>query len=80
MSNTPHRDSVRAANEDLMNERFRIFRDRILKRLDELDTDKAYLDCAIEFNFVKGRLQHAHATEDSEGTRVTDRFKVIGHI
>jgi hypothetical protein len=38
------------------------------------------LDGAIEFNFVKGRLQHAHATQDTDGTRVTDRFKVIGHI
>ena len=58
-----------------------MFRDEILDKLDRYDSeDKAYLDGAIEFNFVKGRLQHAHATQDSDGTRVTDRFKVIGHI
>ena len=71
----------RLANKDLMDQRYALFRDEILDRLDRYDNDdKAYLDGAIEFNFVKGRLQHAHATQDTDGTRVTDRFKVIGHI
>ena len=73
-----HQSPHRAANELLLDERYLLFKREILNRLDA--NPEAYVDASLEVNVVAGRIQHAHATTKQNGVKVTDRFKVKGHI
>jgi len=73
-----HQSPNRITNESLLDERYMLFKREILNRLDA--NHEAYLDASLEINVVAGRIQHAHATTKQSGVKVTDRFKVKGHI
>lgn len=71
---SPHR----AANEALLDQRYRLFKQGILDRLD--DNPEMYLDASMNINVIAGRIQHSHVTHEHDGVGFTERFKVKGHI
>jgi len=73
-----HQSPHRVANEVLLDERWARFKRDLLNRLDL--EHEAYIDGGIEFKVIKGRVMNADATTKHNGVKLTDRFKVKGHI
>jgi len=71
---SPHR----AANESLLDQRYRLFKQGILDRLD--DNHEMYMDANMSIGVIAGRIQHSHVTHEHDGVGFTERFKVKGRI
>jgi len=73
-----HQSPHRVANESLLDERYLLFKRKLLN---ELDTQhEAYIDASLEFKVIKGQVMNADAKQKCNGVSLTNRFKVKGHI
>ena len=78
-----HRMSQRLANESLLDERWALFRKKILDQIDrnpELYADARLDFHRIEFQVVRGRVMNANVTERCDGMEITDKFRIKEHV
>jgi hypothetical protein len=71
---SPHR----VANETLLDERYLLFKRKLLAELDM--NPEAYIDASLEFKVIRGQVINADAKQKSNGIGITNRFKVKGHV
>lgn len=73
-----HRAAQRLANENLLDERWALFRKELLNRIDR--NPELYLDANIQFQIIRGRVMNANATVRHDDLEFTDRFRIKEHL
>lgn len=73
-----HRATQRLANENLLDERWALFRKELLTRIDR--NPELYLDANIQFQVIRGRVMNANATVRHDDLEFTDRFRIKEHL